>query len=76
MSDVTGLVAALLAWRKSQQAVADAVNHATQDSAGNNSIETAKAKRKESFYSMLKLIADVATYAAHSCCFESAGCRL
>lgn len=68
MSDVTGLVAAFMTWRTTQRDVrkAQKVGQAT-------SIETAKAKHKESFYSMLKLMADVATYAPnHSCCCFSA----
>ena len=57
MSDVTGLVAAFMAWRATQRDVQSA-----KEQGQDVSLETAKAKRKESFYSMLKLMADVATY--------------
>ena len=57
MSDVTGMVAAFMAWRATQRDVQEAKKQGQEVS-----IETAKAKRKESFYSMLKLMADVATY--------------
>ncbi len=58
MSDVTGLVAAFMAWRATQRGV-----YKAQQGGETTSIKAAKAKHKESFYSMLKLMADVATYA-------------
>jgi hypothetical protein len=58
MSDVTGLVAAFMAWRATQRDV-----HTAKQDGEATPIETAKAKHKENFYSMLKLMADVATYA-------------
>lgn len=57
MSDVTGLVAAYMAWSKDRQAVS-----ALKSGSSSTALESAEAKRKESFYSMLKLMADVATY--------------
>jgi hypothetical protein len=57
MSDVTGLVAAYMAWSKDRQAVS-----ALKGGSSSTALESAEAKRKESFYSMLKLMADVATY--------------
>jgi len=57
MSDVTGLVAAYMAWAKDRQAVS-----ALKGGSSSTALESAEAKRKESFYSMLKLMADVATY--------------
>ena len=54
MSDVTGLVLAVRSYAAAQRAVGGAK--------GDDAIAAARAKRRESWYSMLKLMADVATY--------------